>query len=192
MTATWPSGWATGDIVTAAEYKKGVGAIYDTTLGSAAASIDITAIAQAYAHLRVVVYARGDTAATNTNILARFNGDTGANYYTQRLQGNGATASAIEALAQTSMIVGYMPAASASANSFSTSEFVIGHYAQGTNWKTLAGKTAMLQSGGSGNLFAAAIMGGWAAVAAITQITLLPAAGNFATGTRVTVYAMGA
>jgi hypothetical protein len=51
MSGTWASGWATGDVVTAAEIAKGVGAIYDTTLGIASASIDVTPIVGTYAHL---------------------------------------------------------------------------------------------------------------------------------------------
>lgn len=189
---TWALGWVTGDVVTAAEYRKGVGALYDTTLGAAAASIDVTGIVASYAHLRVLVYARGDTAALSTGILLRINNDSTASYQTQQVYGGATTPSAAEGLAQTSISLGSMPAATAPANWFGASEIVIPHYAGSTNQKAVEASTGYRVGTGTGQGISMRSSGWWSSGGAINRLTLLPAAGNFAAGTRVTIYGMGA
>jgi hypothetical protein len=191
-TGTWPLGWATGDIETAAEFKKGIGSLFDSTLVGSAANVDITSIVATYAHLLVVVYARGDTAAANTNQLFRFNGDTAANYDYQLLTGGGATVTAVEAFAQTSAFIGFPPANTAGANLFGVSITFIPHYAGSTNNK-LALSVASSKTGTTTGLMKNYLSAGfWRSSAAINRVTLLPAAGNFVAGTRVTLYGMGA
>jgi hypothetical protein len=51
--------------------------------GVSAASIDVTGIIAGYAHLRLVLQARGDAAVTTTSLLVRFNNDSAANYDSQ-------------------------------------------------------------------------------------------------------------
>jgi hypothetical protein len=189
---TWPLGWATGDIETAAEFKKGIGCISDTTLGGSAANIDITSIVATYAHLLIVTYARGDTAAGSIAMNMRFNNDTAANYDHQRLTGGGATPTAVESFTQTSMPHYFMPANTAGANLFSAHISFIPNYAGSTNNK-LSLSVASLKTGTGTGGMAVAITGGfWRSNAAINRITLLPGAGNFVAGTRVTIYGMGA
>jgi hypothetical protein len=191
-TGTWPLGWATGDIETAAEFKKGIGCISDTTLGGSAANVDITSIVATYAHLLIVSYARGDTAAANTALNVRFNNDTAANYDFQRLTGGAATVSAFEAFAQTSIISCFIPANTAGANLFNASLVFIPHYAGSANNK-VALSLASVKLGTTTGSLATYLHGGfWRSSAAINRITLLPAAGNFVAGTRVSLYGMGA
>src|SRR4051794_29698122 len=54
--------------------------VASTTLGSTAASVDFPSIASTYGHLRLIIRARGDAAATAVSVGLQFNGDTGANY----------------------------------------------------------------------------------------------------------------
>jgi hypothetical protein len=191
LSGTWSAGWAVGDVVTSAEFKKGVGCIYNTTLGVAAASIDVTGINATYAHLRVVLYGRGDTAATEISVGMRFNGDTAANYDSEYVQGNGGTPQAAQTLADTSIACGLVAAASATAGVFDGADFVIPAYAGTTGQKVVSG-TYTTKRGTAGGLFAAAFGGWWRSTAAINQITLFPTAGNFVAGTRLSIYAMGA
>jgi hypothetical protein len=189
---TWPLGWATGDIETAAEFKKGIGAISDTTLGGSAANIDVTSIVATYAHLLVVIYARGDTALTSTPLSLRFNNDSAANYDYQQLKGSAAAATASETFAQTAMVAGNMAANTAGANLFSAHIMFIPHYAGSANNK-IALSIASLKTGTTTGLMTDNLVGGfWRSSAAINRITLLPAFGNFVTGTRATIYGMGA
>ncbi len=192
MSGTWASGWLTNDIVTAAEFKKSAGSIYDTTLGASAASVDVTAISSTYAHLLISTYTRSDTAAANTPLLIRFNGDTGANYDYQYAQGSAAVASAAETFAATSLQVGYAEANTAGANLFAMAEIFIPHYAGSSNNKQVASLATSKGGTASGNLAVNIFGGGWRSNAAINQVTLFPSAGNFVSGTRITIYAMGA
>lgn len=194
MTNSWATGWVTGDIPSAAEFAKGVGAIYDTTLSVASANIDIPAIVASYAHLRLELVSRTDSAVGITSVGVRFNGDTAANYYRQWARGTAATASANEALAQTSLEVGTITGASATASLPGQCTFDIVNFRGTTFHKLVTSQSFAAQGTASGNLFTEMYGGLWkpAAPVAITQITLIPASGNFIAGTRCTVYAYGA
>lgn len=191
MPATWTSGWASGDIVTAAEFTKGMGAIYDTTLTGVAANVDVTGIVGTYAHLRVVTYARSDLAAGNSSINLRFNNDTAANYDIQYSGASTGTPAAFETFAATSIQVGTIPANTAGANLFGAAIIDIPHYAGSANNKVTVAKSSHKQGVAVGNLQAAVFAGFWRSNAAINRITFLPGGGNFQIGTRITIYASG-
>lgn len=192
MTGTWATGWATGDIVTAAEFKKTAGSVFDTTLGASAATIDITGISATYAHLMISIYARGDNASATSVASIQFNGDAAANYDYQQLQGLAAAAGAAETFAATSAPVGVIPANSAGANLFGTCEVFIPHYAGSTNNKQTVAINAY-KTGTTTGLVGVEMFGaGWRSTAAINRITLLLSAGNLVAGTRVTIHALGA
>jgi hypothetical protein len=192
MTGTWATGWATGDIVTAAEFKKGGGSISDTTLGSSAASVDIASIVATYAHLLIAVYARGDTAATSVATSVRFNNDTAANYDSQYVRGNGAAASAAEAFGATGANICITPANTAGANLFGACLLFVPHYAGTSNNKEITSLSACKIGTAGSNQFTDFFGGAWRSSAAINRVTIFPTAGNFVTGTRVTIYGLGA
>ena len=96
MSGTWTAGWLPGDVLRVAEIRKGMGAIFDTTLGAAASTVDVTGIVATYAHLRVVAYLRGDTAAGATALSIRFNADSSAAYDGQYVLFETATTAANE------------------------------------------------------------------------------------------------
>lgn len=192
MSGNWLTGWVTGDVPSATEFKKMWGSISDTTLGSANANVDITGIPSTYAHLMLCVYARGDTAATFTNLNLRFNGDTAANYDSQVERGSAATVAVSESFAQTSGQTAFIAAGSATTNLFSAAQIVIPHYAGTTSNKTFRSTFALKFGTASTNMNVGIFTGFWRSNAAINEITVLPTAGNLAAGTRVTLYAMGA
>lgn len=193
MSGTWASGWSPGDVLTAAEVKKGVGAIFDSTLGIAAASIDIPSIIATYAHLRLWLYARGDTAAAAVNLNMRFNNDSSGAYQYQWLQAVATTPAAGENVAPPSFIFcGAIPAASVGGGVFGQTEIDIAHYAGVTNQKTANIGYGYRTGGSTGQGFTGRSSGWWSSGAAINRITLFPATGNFAAGTRATLYAWGA
>ena len=61
------------------------------TLGSAAASVTFSSIPQGYTDLVVVIGSA--TFSANSSLYFQYNGDTGANYSSTRLTGNGSSAS---------------------------------------------------------------------------------------------------
>ncbi len=190
-TGTWTLGWASGDLVTAAEFKKGIGAIYDTTLGASAAQVDYQLIPQTYAHLLLVAHSRVDTGG-GQGFYARFNFDVAANYDWQQLRGTSTAASAVEAYAQSAMLLGITTGPTAPAGLFATMVAWIPFYAG-----TAANKTALSQSSlktgtTPSNMFTDMFSNNWRSSAAINQVTVFPIGANFVAGTRVTLYAMGA
>jgi hypothetical protein len=192
MSGSWAAGWAVNDIVTAAEFKKGVGMVADSTLGAAAASIDFTGLPTTYAHLMVFLHARGDTAATWMLASLRFNNDSGANYYQQRINGTAAAVSASESLAQTALPVGDIPAGSAPAGIGGSCVVFIPGYSTGSFSKGVSSVNAAPAGTATGTLATEVRSGFWNSGANINRITLTASAGNFAIGTRATVYAFGA
>lgn len=192
MTGTWAAGWADGDIVTAAEFRKSVGSIFDTTLGVAAAQIDVTGIVATYAHLLITVYCRSDGGATFYGLNARFNGDTGANYDGQIARGSATTASATESFGATGIRVGLCTGATASANVFSGNQIFVPNYANSSNNKQTISIDANKIGTSTTNLITEVLGGSWRSNAAINRITFYPDTGNFIAGTRLTIHAMGA
>jgi hypothetical protein len=187
----WPtSAVATGELITAAQLNGLPVMIANSTLSGDAANIDFTSIPSHYAHLMVVCYARGDTAATTTNLLVRFNNDSGGNYDYQRVSGVAAAATAGESFAQTSCLVAAIPANTADANLFGATTFDVPHYANTANNKDLSSQYANKITTTTGNLNVSAVAGFWRSSAAITRITLLPAAGNLRSGSRATLYGL--
>lgn len=189
---TWPAGWSTGDVTLASEYRKGIGALFDTTLGASAASVDISSIVGTYAHLMVAVYARGDAAAATTIVGLRFNGDGASNFDFQALQGSAASVTSSETFTTTLMQVGIMPANTAGANLFNAGLIFIPHYAGSSNNKVALSLSSSKSGVASGNMATTLTGGFWRSNAAINRITLIPNVGNFVAGTRVTIFAMGA
>ena len=165
-----------------------MGCVVDSTLSVAAASFDFTGLPTTYAHLRVIAYLRGDTAANAITVNVRLNNDSGANYSWETIL-TGAT----EAQAQTSaQIAAGIPGNTAPANSFGTVVLDIPFYGGATNHKSFASQDASRQATGAGGVTSYKSGGvGFAAAAAISRVTILPSSGNFVAGSRCSIYAMG-
>lgn len=187
----WPLGWSTADLVDAASFRRGIGCIFDSTLVGSAATVDVSSIVSSYAHLLIVAYARSDSATPVISTNLRFNGDAAANYDTQILAGTGAAPVASETFAGTSTVPGNIPANTAGANLFGVHVTWIPNYAGSTGNKLCLSMSSYKTGTSTGNMGGWIVGGHWRSNAAITRVTLLPAAGNFVAGTRVSVYAMG-
>jgi len=189
--ASWLNGWLSGDQLTAAELGKGVGSFFDSTLGSAAATFDITSIPTWGSHLMIELYGRGDTASANVTVSARFNNDSGANYGSQGVAGNTTSTTAGQSNSSTSIPVAGFSAASATANHPGSLQILIPHF-RGTMFfkqvlATYFYSTAITSSG-----MTVAVQGGvWASTAAVTRVTFILSAGNFVAGSRCTAYVLG-
>lgn len=179
--------------MTAAEFRKSAGSIYDSTLGVAAASIDVSGIVASYAHLLISFYGRSDQATTIVGTLMRFNGDSGANYDYQFVQGQAAATAAAETFAATAVQVGNLPANSAGANLFGANEIFIPHYAGSSNNKQVITVGSSKIGTATTNLNSVIFGGGWRSTAAINRITIFAGgSGNLMAGTRLTIHALGA
>lgn len=165
------------------------------TVSVAQASIDTNtllsgALPTGYTHLKIIMQGLGTTADTAVPVKLRFNNDSGANYYDQRLIGAGATASADEALAATAGRIGNIPGSTATA-ALSSIEVVIPNY-RGTVFRKAWSSASMHASNTStGTLQSAQLGGFWNSTAAITRVAVIPNSGNFDVGTIFSLYGLG-
>ncbi len=164
--------------------------IAKVTLGAVAATIDFTNIPQTFRHLQLVVFGRADAAQTNTSLLAHINGDAASNYDYQFLRGITASVAAGEVLANTSVLLGYISAATAPVGVASDFSATIFDYARATWQKALVSVNGLKTNAASGGLYVFALSDFWRSAAPITSLTLYLAGGNFVAGTTATLYGL--
>ncbi len=181
----------TGELVTAAQINRWEVMLADSTLTAPAASFDFTSIPAHWSHLRIVLYARGDNASTSTAVMVRFNGDATAQYDYQYLRAVDATVDGSAVLAQPNIYAGDVPCATAPANSFAPVTIDIPHYADASNHQVLLFQNFRKRGTLVGDFGVISGGGLWRITTLISRVTLLPAAGNFAIGSRATLYGKG-
>ena len=148
------------------------------TIPSTTSSYTFSSIPSTYTDL-IIVTSIQRTATGNTRI--RFNGDTGTNYSTTYIEGNGTAASSVRVTNQTYMTLDY---------SNSTSNWVpsianVMNYANTTTNKTMINRT------GDAGVVVLGYAQLWRSTAAINSITLVSDT-NFATGSTFTLYGIKA
>jgi hypothetical protein len=164
--------------------------ISDSTLGGSAPSFDLTAIPATFNHLLLLIQGRGDTAATSTTVLLRFNNDSGANYDTELITGSGAAVATGEIVAGTSAQIADITANTGPASVFGAFTIWIPNYAGTTAQKNAFSSGGHKTTSLSGGIFNRNYSCFWRSAAAINRITLTPGAGNFVAGSRVTLYGL--
>lgn len=148
--------------------------IATTTLSTTAASITFSSIAADYTHLQVRGIARSSLSATAAGFIMRVNSDSGSNYATHNLLGDGSITQGNGYSSNTyNYASSYMPAASATASIFGTVIMDILDYANTNKYKTMR-QLYGTDLNGSGQVGLAS--GVWMNTNAITSITL-----NFST-----------
>jgi len=155
--------------------------IATTTLGSAQASVTFSSISGSYTDL-VLVF-NGSNATSNNGLRIRFNSDTGTNYSSTYLYGNGSTAA--------SSFGSNTTGAQIAVDINSSQGMCIAHimnYSNSTTYKTVIGR------GSSAGTYADAGVSLWRNTAAITSVTVLLGAGtsNFSSGSTFTLYGIKA
>lgn len=163
----------------------------DVTLAQAAGSIDIQSIPAHFAALAVIFTGRGDDAALNVTLAARFNNDTGGNFDWQHIQGAGATASAGEGIGVTFMQAGFLASAGAPANATGSCVLFVPGYAGSSLLKSFVGLSALQNTNATGGQVVNSRIGHWRSAAAINRLALFPSAGNFVAGTRAVLLGVG-
>lgn len=146
-------------------------------------SITFSSIPATYANLRLVITARGDTAALQTSIAVQFNGDTGNNYGHDYLLDAGGSVSGGSASSTGSAFIANLTAANSAANVPAIAECLIPAYANTAFCKEVQTRSFCLNhaavTGQRQIVYTANI---WNSTAAINAIKLLAAAGNFVNG----------
>jgi hypothetical protein len=157
--------------------------IATTTLSSTASTITFSSIPATYTHLQIRVL--GSMSASGADDLClRFNSDTGSNYATHYLYGNGTVAGAGAYTSATFM--------RASANALPTATNTYGvavidllDYANTSKYKTMRALTGN-DTNGAG--YVALSSGLWQSSTAINTIVLYPFASTFTANTQIALY----
>lgn len=148
--------------------------IASTTLGTAG-SITFSSIPQTYTDLIVVVNVSASQSPVNGAL--RFNNDTGTNYSSTRITGDGSTATSSRDSNDDVLRTGVV----------STNSVVISHIMNYANTTTY--KTVLSRAGGASDRVAA-FVGMWRNTAAITTVAILNL--NYPIGTTASLYGITA
>ena len=150
------------------------------TLGSAAATVTFSSLPQNYTDLILVDNARTVTGGGDSELQLQFNSDTGSNYSTTYLYGNGSSAASSRATNQTSIWI-------SRANETSGVGITnIQNYSNGTTYKTVLSR-------GNSTSYVFAWAGLWRNTNPITSIVIQRSSGlNLAAGSTFTIYGVAA
>ncbi len=165
--------------------------IWETVADGSSGTVSITGIPATFRDLVLVVRGRGDTAATSVGVALRFNNDSGANYDDERVTGANAALSESTSVSGTSATIGSLPAASGLANDVGLIELAIQDYRGTTFLKAAAGLNAYRTGGLAANFVLQMRAAYWRSQAAINRVDVIASAGNFASGSVISLYGRG-
>lgn len=155
--------------------------IATTTLGSAQSSVTFSSISGSYTDLVLVV--NGEV-STSQQIALQFNSDTGSNYSSTALYGDGSSGASARNTSTTSMVGGFGWFANGTR---ATSIINIQNYSNTTTNKTAIGRGNLSSS------YVHAGVGLWRNTSAITSITMFVFGGyNWNSGTTFNLYGIKA
>jgi hypothetical protein len=153
--------------------------IATTTVGSGGvASITFSSIPSTYTHLQIRGIARNtDTGGSNIGNAIRLNSDTGSNYATHYLFGDGSSAFSQVTAPNSFIALGDMPTSGMLASTFSTYVVDILDYTNTNKNKTLRTLSGFDRNGAG---WIGLSSGVWINTTAVNAVTVIPYGGNFA------------
>jgi len=163
--------------------------IFNSLLAADAANVDITSIPASYSNLLLEIHNRTTQAVAAATWILRFNGDSGNNYDLQYIQVNNTTVTGAITTGTSSISFFVCTGSSSSANKFGSTVISIPNYASTTNFKNMT-IHSYTHNVGATDAFNRVGGGEWNSTSAINQITCTPASGNFAAGSRFSLYGL--
>ena len=163
-------------------------ALAKTVLTGTQATIDFTGIPSTYTDLVLLVSARANFAAYQSNLNVTVNGSSASNYSITRLWTNIATTSSNRTTNSAQYQVYPLNLDSTTANTFSSHEIYFANYAGSTNKVLSATGVGESNNASSGHTNITATAGLRQVTDAITQITLTSGDGSFMSGSRFDLY----
>jgi len=151
------------------------------TLGSAASSVTFASIPQTYRDLIMVASALG---SVTLEARVRLNSDSGSNYHSVRMSGNGSSATSASLGSQTSGSISTI--ATATTGGALQIELQVMDYSATDKHKT------MLARSDQSAVATEAVALRWASTAAVTTVQILTSTGDFAIGATFSLYAIEA
>jgi len=152
------------------------------TLSTAASSITFSSIPSTYTDLRIVITATPSSSAVGYTSIYFNTDNTGTNYSLTYLEGNGFSASSGNFTNNGTLAVGDFNVMSSTIPN--TTQIDVFSYA-GSTYKTVLSANSG-DFNGTGTVFR--MVGLWRSIAAINQLVLKPAGGNFNSGTTATLW----
>lgn len=160
-----------------------------TVTGSVLATYDTNTrlggnIPASYKDLVLSVKGKSDQAAA-VNLLGRVNNVSSATYYWQDIFGAAAAATETEGIGDTTLRLGYLPR---SAGLVTAAEITVANYTDPNFFPTLRSAYLAALDNGSGSVRSGQAGGAQSTAGSTTRLQLFLSAGNFAIGTRFTLY----
>jgi len=149
-------------------FETGFNSIATVTTTSGQTVVTFSSIPSTYKSLQIRGILRNSAGSGSDNAYMLFNSDTGNNYTTHWISGDGATATASSVSPWTLQLVGFIPASGATANSFAVTIIDIHDYASTTKYKTVRYFTGNDRNG-SGSMFVGS--SSWMNTAAISTLS---------------------
>jgi hypothetical protein len=149
--------------------------IATTTLGSATASITFSSISSAYTDL--VLISNAKATVSGTNLMFRFNSDSGTNYGATMIKGNGTAASAYRYSNGTNGQIGEY-------NNVQFGTYITNfqNYSNTTTFKTVLTRSNVA------NDHTSAWVSLWRSTSAVNSISVVSDGGNIESGSTFTLY----
>ena len=161
-------------------------ALQTQALGSAASSVTLSSISQAYTDLRLVMNVQTTDAGAVNDLKIYVNGDNSSGFYSStRLYGDGSSAVSTRSTSQNAWNQNGVNAASSSTLGTMALDFM--NYSNTTTYKSM-----LMRANPSVN-YVMALVNLWRNTNAITSITIAPnGGGNLVSGSTFTLYAIQA
>lgn len=164
--------------------------ITETVTSGSAANVTFSAIVATYRDLLVRVRGRGDKVASLVDIRMQFNTDTGNNYHFEDIHSYSTGTNFTQTVSTSSLYIGDIPAASATANYAGSIMALVNDYRGTTFFKSSMSQFANSLGTGTFTQGAGIFGGEWISTAAITAVKVFPGSGNFVDGTVVSLYGL--
>jgi hypothetical protein len=152
--------------------------IATTTLGSSSATTTFSSISGAYTDLVIVV---NETCGAGSGLNVRFNSDTGSNYSSTFIYGDGSTATSGRQTSQTFGTFG-----NTGGSTRGTTIVNLQNYSNTTTYKTYISRTSTTGS------VVGSYVSLWRNTAAITSVELYPNSTTWSSGSTFTIYGIKA
>jgi hypothetical protein len=166
----------------------GMALISEQVTAGSATNVTFSSISSSYRDLIVRVRGRSQASAAVDSVLLQFNSDTGANYDYQFWQAFGTTVSAASSFGQTSLSVGQLAGATATANFAGAVDGAIYDYRGTTFDKQLVGSSGVASATSGNGTARMSVEGNWRSTSAINAIKVFLGTGPFVNGSIVSLY----
>lgn len=157
-------------------------------LTSSSASVTFTGLDSYtdYKHLQVRAVCRNNTTSSGW-VVMRANADSGANYVHGYLYADGVSVANYGNTGMTVLRVGHVIPSDGIANNFAPFVLDIFDFSNTNKYMTIRSLEGLHDGTGASNVLTLS-SGAWLNTAAVTSLTFTPPAGDFETGTRISIY----